>query len=165
MMKSTISMKRIISLLAAMAASCMIALAQNAGTVELLALDGTKTTPEQWVDGKTPYVVSFWFVACKYCIEEMDAISEVFDEWQAEEPFRFIAVCTDDTRSIPRAKALVKGRGWEGFDFVFDINRDYSRAMNVTSCPHVFLFDKDGKLVYFPLASPFAVTNSWNFCF
>ena len=91
MMKSTISMKRIISLLAALAASCMIALAQNAGTVELLALDGTKTTPEQWVDGKTPYVVSFWFVACKYCIEEMDAISEVFDEWQ-EEPFRFIAV-------------------------------------------------------------------------
>ena len=124
------------------------ALAQNTATVELQTLDGGKTTPAEWVDGKTPYVVSFWFVTCKYCLEEMDAISEVFEEWTAQKPFRFIAVCTDDTRSLAKAKALVRSRGWDGFEFVFDVNKEFARAMKVTSCPYVFLYDKYGKLVY-----------------
>lgn len=141
-------MKRMISLLLAVFALGMAAAAQNVSAIEMQTLDGGKTTPAEWVDGKTPYVVSFWFVTCKFCIEEMDAISEVFDDWQKEKPFRFIAVCTDDTRSLARAKAMVKGRGWDGYQFVFDVNKEYTRAMNVTSCPHVFLFDKDGKLVY-----------------
>lgn len=141
-------MKRMISLLLAVFALGMAAVAQNVSAIEMQTLDGGKTTPAEWVDGKTPFVVSFWFVTCKFCIEEMDAISEVFDDWQKEKPFRFIAVCTDDTRSLARAKAMVKGRGWDGYQFVFDVNKEYTRAMNVTSCPHVFLFDKDGKLVY-----------------
>lgn len=141
-------MKRMISLLLAVFALGMAAAAQNVSAIEMQTLDGGKTTPAEWVDGKTPFVVSFWFVTCKFCIEEMDAISEVFDDWQKEKPFRFIAVCTDDTRSLARAKAMVKGRGWDGYQFVFDVNKEYTRAMNVTSCPHVFLFDKDGKLVY-----------------
>lgn len=141
-------MKRMISLLLAALCAGVFALAQNISAVELQTLDGGKITPAEWVDGKTPYVVSFWFVTCKFCIEEMDAISEVFDEWRAEKPFRFIAVCTDDTRSLARAKAMVKGRGWDDYLFYFDVNKDLCRAMNVTSCPHVFLYDKDGKLVY-----------------
>ena len=141
-------MKRMISLLLAALCAGVFASAQNISAVELQTLDGGKITPAEWVDGKTPYVVSFWFVTCKFCIEEMDAISEVFDEWRAEKPFRFIAVCTDDTRSLARAKAMVKGRGWDDYLFYFDVNKDLCRAMNVTSCPHVFLYDKDGKLVY-----------------
>ena len=43
---------------------------------------------------------------------------------------------------------MTHGRGWEGFQFYFDTNKELSRAMKVTSCPHVFLYDKDGKLVY-----------------
>lgn len=142
-------MKRKISIsLWALFFSCLLLGAQNVEKVELQTLDGEKTTPAEWVDGKTPYVVSFWFVTCKYCIEEMDAISEVFEEWCAEKPFRFIAVCTDDTRSLAKAKALVRGRGWDGFHFVFDVNKELTRAMNVTSCPYVFLYDKNGRLVY-----------------
>lgn len=141
-------MKRIISIvLFVFGLACSLG-AQNIGKVELQNMDGSKTTPSEWVDGKTPYVVSFWFVTCKYCIEEMDAISEVFEEWTSRAPFRFIAVCTDDTRSLSRAKALVKSRGWDDFRFVFDVNKELVRAMKVTSCPYVFLYDKDGKLVY-----------------
>lgn len=140
-------MRRTISLLATLLLS-IAALAQNISGVELQTLDGSKTTPAEWVDGKTPFVVSFWFVTCKYCLEEMDAISEVFEEWTAEKPFRFIAVCTDNTRSLGRAKALVRSRGWDGFDFAFDVNKELARAMKVISCPYVFLYDKTGKLIY-----------------
>ena len=141
-------MKKIISVLAAVLAACLLAAAQDFSKVEIQTADGGKTTPAQWVDNKTPYVVSFWFVTCKYCIEEMDAISEVFDEWQKEAPFRFIAVCTDDTRSLAKAKAMTGGRGWDGFQFYYDTNKELARAMKVTSFPYVFLFDKNGKQVY-----------------
>ena len=141
-------MKKILSVVAALVAACLSLQAQNVAAVELQTMDGGKTTPAEWVDGKTPYVVSFWFVTCKFCIEEMDAISEVFEEWTEEKPFRFIGVCTDDTRSLAKAKALVKGRGWDNFQFAFDVNKELTRAMNVTSCPYVFLYDKNGKLVY-----------------
>lgn len=140
-------MKKIISALTGLLLT-VAALAQDGAKVQLQTLDGGKTTPAEWVDGKTPYVVSFWFVNCRYCLEEMDTIAEVFEDWTAEVPFRFIAVCTDDSRSLARAKALVRSRDWEDFQFVFDVNKELARAMKVTSCPHVFLFDKNGKLVY-----------------
>ena len=111
------NMKRMISLILALLAAGAFASAQNISSIEMQTLDGGKTTPAEWVDGRTPYVVSFWFVTCKFCIEEMDAISEVFEEWQKEKPFRFIAVCTDDARSLARAKALVKGRDWDAYHF------------------------------------------------
>ena len=142
------TMRRILSLLCLALCAGSLAFTQNGSKVELQTLDGGKTTPAEWVDGQTPYVVSFWFVRCRFCLEEMDAVSEVFEEWQEEKPFRFYAVCTDDSRSLARAKALIKSRGWDGFRFVFDVNRELTRAMNVTSCPYVFLYDKDGKLVY-----------------
>ena len=138
--------KLLISLL--LAISCLALQAQDMGQVVLQSLDGGTETPASWTDGKTPYVVSFWFVTCKYCLEEMDAISEVFEEWCAEKPFRFIAVCTDDNRSLSRAKALVRSRGWDSFHFAFDVNKELARAMKVSSCPYVFLYDKNGKLVY-----------------
>lgn len=122
--------------------------AQNTDSVELQTIDGGVTTPAEWVDGKTPFVVSFWHVTCRYCIEEMDTISEVFEDWSAEAPFRFIGICTNDSRSLAKAKALVRSRDWGKYTFYFDVNQEYARAMKVTQCPHLFLFDKNGKLVY-----------------
>lgn len=141
-------MKRIELILALLLAVMCHASAQNTGSVVLETLDGGKTTPAQWTDGKTPYVVSFWFVGCKFCIEEMDAVSEAFEYWQAKAPFRFIAVCTDDARGLARAKSFVRSRGWDDFSFAFDTNGEYARAMNAMSAPLVFLFDKDGRIVY-----------------
>lgn len=132
-----------LSLLAAVAAS-----GQDAGKIKLQTLDGKTVTPAEWVDGETPFVVSFWFASCKFCIEEMDAVSERFEDWNEEMPFRFIAVCTDDARGLARAKAVCRSRGWDGFQFYFDTNKSYMRAMNVVSMPHLFLYDKEGKLVY-----------------
>ena len=132
-----------LSLLAAVAAY-----GQDAGQIKLQTLDGKTVTPASWVDGKTPFVVSFWFASCKYCFEEMDSVSERFEEWSGEVPFRFIGVCTDDARGLAKAKALCRSRGWDDFQFYFDTNKEYMRAMNVVTMPHLLLFDKDGKLVY-----------------
>ena len=60
-----ISMKKIISFLAAALFACVVLNAQDFSKVEIQTEDGGKTTPAHWVDHKTPYVVSFWFVSRK----------------------------------------------------------------------------------------------------
>ena len=67
-------------------------------------------------------VVNFWATWCKPCINELNAISDVYDEWLEEKDFRFIAVSTDDARSSSRVKSLVAGKGWP-FEFYLDQNQ------------------------------------------
>lgn len=100
------------------------------------------------VDGKTPFIVSFWSTTCKPCIKELDALSENYVDWNDEVPFRVVAVSIDDSRSSARAKAFAEGRGWTDFTLLYDPNSDFKRDLNVISTPQVFVFDKDGKQVY-----------------
>lgn len=111
-------------------------------------LDGNKVKTTSIVDGKTPAVVSFWAVTCKPCIQELDAMNEALEDWQEEADFRIVAVSTDDTRFLARAKALTEGHGWDGFTLLFDKNSDFKRAMNVNFTPQVFIVGTDGKVVY-----------------
>ncbi len=99
-------------------------------------------------DGETPLIVSFWSTTCKPCMKELDAISEVYADWNEESPFKMVAVSIDDSRSSTRAKALAKGRGWDDFTLLYDVNSDLKRAMNVVLTPQIFIFDKNGKQVY-----------------
>lgn len=101
-----------------------------------------------FVDKKTPFIISFWATTCKPCILELDAIHEQMPDWLEDIDFRVIAVSTDDSRSVTRAKALAEGHGWSDFTMIYDKNQDFMRAMNVTLTPQIFLFDKNGKMVY-----------------
>lgn len=100
------------------------------------------------VDNKTPFILSFWSTTCKPCIIELNAINDLMEEWLEEADFRVVAVSTDDSRSASKAKSLASGNGWDDFTLLYDKNRDFMRAMNVTLVPHVFIFDKSGKMVY-----------------
>lgn len=100
------------------------------------------------IDHKTPFVVSIWMTTCKPCLKELDTLSEELVDWQEAFPLRIYAVSMDDSRSLQRAVALSQGRGWEGITPLFDPNADLRRALNVSSVPQVFVYDKDGKLFY-----------------
>ena len=97
----------------------------------------------------TPMIVSFWSTSCKPCIRELDAIYDALPDWQDEVEFRVVAVSTDDSRLLAKAKSFAEGRGWgEDFTLLFDKNQDFMRAMNVSVVPHVFVLDGTGKVVY-----------------
>ena len=97
----------------------------------------------------TPMIISFWSTSCKPCIRELDAVYDALPDWKEEADFRVVAVSTDDSRLLAKAKSFAEGRGW-GDDFVllFDKNQDFMRAMNVSVVPHVFVVDGKGKIVY-----------------
>lgn len=104
---------------------------------------------KELLDEGTPMIVSFWSTSCKPCIRELDAIYDALPDWLDEADFRVVAVSTDDSRLLAKAKSFAEGRGWaDEYVLLFDKNQDFMRAMNVSVVPHVFVIDGKGKVVY-----------------
>ncbi len=142
-------MKRFILSVVATVALFATASAQQLPNVKLQTPEGRTIETASWVDHKTPFILSFWSTTCKPCIKELDTITENYEDWNDECPFRVITVSIDDSRSVARAKALANGRGWgDYFTLAYDVNSNFKRALNVVSVPQVFIFDKHGKQVY-----------------
>ena len=122
-------------------------------------LSAQKVLPKEFVktlDNKTvsvqsfldkPLVISFWSTCCKPCISELSEIADVYDDWQDEVKFNFLAVSVDDARSVAKVKSLVNGKDWP-FAVALDDNQAIKRALNVVAIPHIFVFNKKGDLVY-----------------
>lgn len=95
-------------------------------------------------DGK-PIIISFFALWCKPCLRELTAISEVYQDWQAETGVKLIAVSIDDSRSVEKVQAEVSARGFE-WEVWLDTNSDLRRAMNVGVIPHVLVLDGNGDI-------------------
>jgi peroxiredoxin len=110
---------------------------------------GEAVNTKSLLDEGTPMIVSFWSTSCKPCIRELDAIYDALPDWLDDVDFRVVAVSTDDSRLLAKAKSFAEGRGWgEEYTLLFDKNQDFMRAMNVSVVPHVFVIDGKGKVVY-----------------
>ena len=54
----------------------------------------------------TPMIISFWSTSCKPCIRELDAVYDALPDWLEEAEFRVVAVSTDDSRLMAKAKSF-----------------------------------------------------------
>lgn len=140
--------KTFLSIIATLLAS--LALAQNAKVPEnitIKTLDG-KTVETAIIknDGK-PIIISFWATWCKPCNRELNAIKDLYDDWQQETGVKLVAISIDDTRSASKVKPHVDGNGWE-YEVYLDQNQDFKRAMNVVNVPHTFLINGNGEIVW-----------------
>ncbi|MBP3455325.1 MAG: TlpA family protein disulfide reductase [Alistipes sp.] len=138
-------MKKLLFLLLALGAMTTVS-AQTIPDVKIENQKGETISTLSLVQGK-PMIVSFWSTTCKPCIMELNAINEQLEEWLEEADFEVVAVSTDDSRSVSRARAMTRGNGWE-FICLYDKNQDFKRAMQVSLTPHTFVIDADGKIVY-----------------
>ena len=101
------------------------------------------------IESGKPTIVSFWSTSCKPCIRELDAIYDALPDCKEVADFNVVAVSTDDSRLLAKARSFAEGRGWgEDYILLFDKNQDFMRAMNVSQVPHVFVLDGKGKIVY-----------------
>jgi cytochrome c biogenesis protein CcmG/thiol:disulfide interchange protein DsbE len=114
---------------------------------ELKTLDGETVSSAEVLEDSVPVLVLFWATWCKPCLKELDAINDVFIDWEDEIDFRIVAISIDDARSMPNVKPRVNAKGWE-FEFYLDPNQDFKRLMNVSQPPHAFIINKEGEVVY-----------------
>lgn len=135
-------------ILGLMCLSAMIASSQNQlPSVQLSTLQGEAINSSSLLDDKVPVVISFWSTICKPCIEELNAFRDEWVKWQKEVNFKFVAVSTDDARSVARVRTFVASREWP-FTIWLDKNQDFKRALNVNTIPQLYIIDANGKIVY-----------------
>jgi len=116
-------------------------------SVMLKTMDGkTVNTAELSNDGK-PFIIDFFATWCKPCNRELDAIAEVYEDWQKETGVKIIAVSIDQAQNINKVKPLVANHGWE-YEVLLDPNSDFKRALGIQMIPYVLIVDGQGNIVY-----------------
>ena len=92
-------------------------------------------------------IISFFATWCKPCIRELDAIHEVYADWQKNTGVKLIAVSTDRAQNTKKVKPLVNNHGWN-YDVLLDPNGDLQRAFSIQTVPYVLIIDGKGKIAY-----------------
>ncbi|NMR35695.1 TlpA family protein disulfide reductase [Chryseobacterium aquaticum] len=92
------------------------------------------------------YVLSFWATWCAPCLNELDSINDVYQDWKKELNVEVVAISTDDSRTISRVKPLINGKGWD-FTVFLDTNNDLKRKLGFQSVPYLVIV-KNGEIVY-----------------
>ena len=136
-------------------AACLSSFAQTKPTaagpripsVELKTLEGDIMTTKEFYNEDRPFIVSLWATWCKPCIEELEAISLVYDEWVEELGVKLYAVSIDDSRSASKVAPFVRAKGWD-YIVLQDVNSDLKRALNVVDVPFLCIYNKDGEMIW-----------------
>ena len=142
-------MKKVYSTILAIAILSTLSIAQNRTlpSVTIKTLDGKTINTKSLENNGKPIVISFWATWCVPCKKELNAISEVYEDWEEETGVKLIAISIDDTRSMSKVKPYVNASGWE-YDVYLDPNGDLKRAMGVQQVPHTFLLNGDNEIVW-----------------
>ena len=115
--------------------------------VDLKDLAGSTISSSTFENGGKPIIIDFWATWCKPCIEELNAIHEVYPDWQKETGVKLIAISLDDARTMNRVAPFVNGKSWSYENYI-DPNGDFKRAMNVNMPPHTFVVNGKGEIVW-----------------
>ena len=137
-------MKKIFALLCLVFA-VSFASAQQLPDVKVETAQGKVVSIRSIAQGK-PMIIAYWSIACKPCIQELNAINDALADWRSEADFVVVAVSVDDARLKASAKAIASSRGWD-FICVYDENQELKRAMNVSLTPQSFVVDAQGNIV------------------
>lgn len=125
---------------------CTLFSAQSIENISAKNIKGENVALKTYSSEK-PLVMSFWATWCLPCMEELNVVNEKLEEWKKERDFDFVAVSTDDPRTVAKVKTVVKGKGWEFDQVLLDSSQSIKRQLNVNNVPTTLVYYKN-KLVY-----------------
>lgn len=138
-------MKKILTILTLFLSVC--AVSQNElPNVNLSTLDGETINLQEISKDDSIAVISLWATWCVPCLKELDAISNVYADWQAETNVQLYAISVDDSRTVSRVRPLINGKGWD-YTIFLDTNNDAKRALGAATVP-LTLIVKNNQIVY-----------------
>ncbi len=138
-------MKKLLPLLLALVTFSVIA-QNDLPKVDMTTLDGKPINSSELSTDNNVIVISLWATWCVPCIKELDAISEIYPDWQAETNVKLYAVSIDDSRGVKRVKPMVNGKGWD-YTVLLDTNNDFKRAVGAATVPLTLLV-KNNQIVF-----------------
>ena len=115
--------------------------------VTLKNISGEAVRTDTLSNNGKPFIIDFFATWCKPCNRELDAIAEVYEDWQQETGVKIFAVSIDQGQNINKVKPLVDNHGWE-YDILLDPNGDFKRALGCQMIPFTLIVDGKGNIVY-----------------
>ena len=115
--------------------------------ITLKDINGKSVRTDTLSNGGKPFIIDFFATWCKPCNRELDAIHEVYADWQEETGVKIYAVSIDQAQNINKVKPLVDNHGWE-YEVLLDPNGDLKRALGIQMIPYVLIVDGKGNIVY-----------------
>ena len=115
--------------------------------ITLKTMNGVEVRTDTLANDGKPFIIDFFATWCKPCNRELDAISEVYEEWQEETGVKIFAVSIDQAQNINKVKPLVNNHNWE-YEVLLDPNSDFLRAVGGQMIPYTLIVDAKGKVVY-----------------
>lgn len=114
--------------------------------ISLKTVDENNVSTSDYNEKDKIYVFTFWATWCAPCIQELDAINDVYTDWQEELNVEVIAVSIDDARTSKRVKPLVNGRAWD-YTILLDTNQDFKRSLSIANPPYTVVV-KNNEIVF-----------------
>lgn len=115
--------------------------------INVKTLDGKSVSIKDYTDNGKITVVSFWATWCSPCKKELNAIADVYEDWQDEYDMQLVAVTIDNSRAVRKVKPMVDGFSWD-YIVLSDVNEDLKKALNFQTVPQTYLIDQNGNIVY-----------------
>ena len=116
-------------------------------SVDIKDLNGKVVNTSKFSNNGKPMIIDFWATWCTPCKKELNAISEVYEDWQKETGVKLIAISIDDSKTASKVKSTVDAKGWD-YEEYLDVNSDFKRAMGVNNVPYLCIIDGKGNIVY-----------------
>ena len=141
-------MQKLFTFVAASLLACSLsAQSKTLPTANVKTLEGQSVTVKSLAPEGKITVFSFWATWCKPCIQELDAIKDLYPDWQEKYGVEFVAVSMDDARTAARVKPFTTNRGWL-YTIVNDAAREFQQAMNVSNPPLTLLVNAKGEVIF-----------------
>ena len=111
---------------------------ENVPNVSLKTISGKSVQSADVINDDGFSIISFWATWCIPCINELDAINDLYDSWNKNYNIKVLAISTDDARSKKRVRPMVSGKNW-AFNVYSDTNQEFKRSLNVSGIPHTIV--------------------------
>ena len=122
-----------------------VAIGDKAPDFEAIGVDGQVYTLESAKDAKV-VVVNFTCNKCPVAVAYEDRFIEFAKKYE-DKGVKLLAINVNESENLAAMKERAQSKGFN-FPYAYDSSGDSARAYGATVTPHLFILDKDRKVVY-----------------
>lgn len=109
--------------------------------------DGSKIYASEISNNGKPFIISFWATWCKFCIVELNTVSNLYGKWREETGLKLIAISTDQESNEGFIKSFVEKKKWP-YEVYIDYKKALSQYFKIQEVPHTMIIDSVGQVLW-----------------
>ncbi|WP_020538576.1 TlpA family protein disulfide reductase [Lewinella cohaerens] len=120
---------------------------QKIASANIKTLQGETVDLADIIKEKDLTVISFWATWCKPCQAELDAIADLYPDWQDDLGVQLVAITIDTQRQLSKVPGILSTKGWE-YNVYSDANNVLKNQLGFQAIPQTYVVDSEGNILY-----------------